>query len=299
MALFKSNDPIAAAESELAKLAKHVEDAQTAIDATEQDADASALRGDDDAVVTAKNAKAQEARDLKARRVTAYERKQAEIVTLNAARDEKIDRETRHATANEIEAQLRNASAIGKRFDAVIAELAAYTAWATRFIPEAAGLANYCKASRAEIPEALALIGKTAGYHAAAVLSGTAPATLRKPEAPFVPAVIAKPPTVQLFAMRPVKWKDVNGKLTTAQKFTDAQLTPQAAMRALASGACVNMSDPLRRQHHGTTAGNADPRLAFDLDAEPERKADPITASVPPQFTVVDRGPAVPMKIAR
>jgi hypothetical protein len=304
MALFKSNDPIAAAESELAKLAKHVEDARTAIDATEQDADASALRGDDDAVVTAKNAKAQEARDLKARRVTAYERKQADIVTLKAAHDEKIDRETRHATANEIEAQLRAGHSIGKKFDAVMEEMAAFAAWSAAFIPEAAGLQNYCKASRAQIPEAMTMIGKMAAYHAAAVLAKTAPATLRKPEPVFVPVAIVKPERVPLFCLRPIKFTDPDsGKLIVVQKFQDAELPPTFARAALEANICARLSDPLRKQHHGTTPGHAEAALAFDLDAAmntPKSPAvDPITAppQPPSQFEVSDYGRRPVMKV--
>jgi hypothetical protein len=299
MALFTKADPIAAAITERTKLASLEADAKLALDIAEENANASAAKGADDATVKADNSKVQECRDLLARRHTALERKDADIVTLTSERDEKIDRETRHKTADECETQLRNANAIGKRFEAVMVELGAYTEWCAPFIPEARGLQGYCQSSRAEIPEALALISKTVGYHAAAVLAGTAPATLRRMDAPFVPAVVPTARTVHLFAMRPVKWKDANGKQIVAQKFTDVMLTPSAAMRAISVKACVQINDPLRRQHHGTTAGNADPRLAFDLDTDPERTADPIMASTPPQFTVVDRGPAIPMKIAR
>jgi hypothetical protein len=294
MALFTKADPIAAAVIERAKLASLEADARMALDIAEENANASALKGADDATVKGDNAKVQECRNLLARRQMAIKAKDADIVALTSERDEKIDHETRHATANEIEAQLRNASAIGKRFDAVIVELAAYTAWATPFIPEARGLANYCIASRAEIPEALALIGKTAGYHAAAVLAGTAPATLRKPEARFVPAVITKPERVTLFCLRSIKYTDPDsGKLIVIQKFQDGEFPPTYAKVALEQNTCTRLSDSMRKLHHGGTPGHADVNLAFDLDAAmsmPKPAAiDPIMTSAPPspQFEIV------------
>ncbi|KJC44815.1 hypothetical protein UP09_14285 [Bradyrhizobium sp. LTSP885] len=303
MALFSKSDPIAAAVVDRTKLAGLETDAKLALDIAEQAAEASAARGADDATVKADNARVQECRDLLARRQTAGERKDADIVTLTSERDKKLDQETRHNTAGECETRLRSGHAIGKRFDAVMAELAEYAAWAVPFIPEAGGLHNYCKASATQIPEALTLIGKLAANHAAAVLAGTAPATLRRPEPAPVPTVAPVAPTVHLFAMRSVKWKDANGSAIVAQACTDVYLTPNAAMRALSAKACVQINDPLRRKHHGTVAGHADPRFALDLDADPESTADPILASTPaspqPQFTVVDRGPAIQMKVVR
>jgi hypothetical protein len=66
------------------------------------------------------------------------------------------------------------------------------------------------------------------------------------------------------------------------------------------------MSDPLRRQHHNTTEGHGRLDTAFDLDADPNSVAiDPIMSSASPsstqqtpQFTPIDRGPPVQLRIA-
>jgi hypothetical protein len=308
MALFTKSDPIAAAVIEHAKLASLEADAKMALDIVEDNANASAAKGADDATVKADNSKVQECRDLLARRHTALERKDAEIVTLTSARDEKVDGDTRHATANEIETQLRAGNATAKKFDAVMEEMAAFAAWSAAFIPEAAGLQNYCKASRAQIPEAMTMIGKMAAYHAEAVLAKTAPATLRRPEAPFVPTVIAKPERVTLFATRSVKYTDPDsGKLIVIQKFQDGEFPPIYARAALEAKVCTRLSDPMRQKHHGTTGGHASVELAYDLDAlmkaAKPAAIDPIMASAPPQppsqFEVSDYGrkPVVLMKV--
>jgi hypothetical protein len=114
---------------------------------------------------------------------------------------------------------------------------------------------------------------------------------------PVAPVTVIPPaPTVSLFAMRPVRWIAADGTPRVAQKFSDANLTPSAASRGLACGALVPLDSPLRRQHHNTVEGHARADLALDLDAEPA-PIDPIQRSSP--FTVVDRGPAIQMKVAR
>jgi hypothetical protein len=135
--------------------------------------------------------------------------------------------------------------------------------------------------------------------HGAAVLAGDAPATLRAPEV-LVPVVEAVPaPTVQLFALRAVKWRDTEGQQQIGGKFSDVFLTKSAAARALATGACVEMSNPLRRKHHGWSTERPQLDHATDLDdADPAMQA-PTPIEHPSPFTIVDRGGAIQMKVAR
>lgn len=101
-----------------------------------------------------------------------------------------------------------------------------------------------------------------------AVAEGRAPIPHR-PE-PVAPVTVIPPaPCVQLFCMRPIKWRDAQGQQRIAQKFSDANLTPSAASRGLACGALVPLDSQLRRQHHNTVEGHARADLAFDLDADP------------------------------
>lgn len=89
-----------------------------------------------------------------------------------------------------------------------------------------------------------------------------------RPEPVAAIALILPAPTVNLFAMRPVRWIAADGTLRVAQKFTDADLTPSAASRGLACGALVPLDSPLRRQHHGTVEGHGRADNALDLDAD-------------------------------
>jgi hypothetical protein len=98
------------------------------------------------------------------------------------------------------------------------------------FVPESTGLVNFCIAARDQIPQATAMAGKLAGHHGAAVVAGSAPATLRKPPAAVVPTVAAKPVLTTVFAIRSIKFTDpVSGSLTVVQKFQDVQMSPEMA----------------------------------------------------------------------
>jgi hypothetical protein len=103
-----------------------------------------------------------------------------------ADRDAGIDRKARLETGNECEARLRESGDIMREGDAFLKRLAEFAGWAEPFTPEAAGVANLCVALRAQLPETLALIQKLVGYHAAAVMAGTAPARLKRVDAPIV-----------------------------------------------------------------------------------------------------------------
>ena len=83
---------------------------------------------------------------------------------------------------------------------------------------------NLAQICRAEIPAGGDLIAKLLRMHAAGVLRREAPAKMRMPEAPFVESVVVMPPTVQLFCLRPIKFRNASGTLITVQKFPDAEM---------------------------------------------------------------------------
>jgi hypothetical protein len=221
-----------------------------------------------------------------------------DVTDLQAQADKIADEQTRAATAGETDAMKTEIKTVGHEAIVAITKLANVAERAGMCVPEARGLHTYCTSSATQIPDAVALIVKLLGDHAAAVTAGTAPATLKKPEAPIKPTIAAKAPIVHLFAMRPVKWIGADGNQTVAQKFSDVYLTPSAAKRALELKAVVQINDPLRRQHLNTYGGHADPALALDLDniVSELKQAEPITHSA---FEPAVVGPARILKIAR
>jgi hypothetical protein len=292
MAFYSKTDPVKARN----KLRDRLGDAETAVIAATANTKELALSGADDATLDAAESHLRARADRVATLQAALVQADEQIAELEAERAVATDRKTRHQTADEIEKLLHGGNVAAKEFDVAMTKLADFAAQSAAFIPEAVGLRNYCDATRVQIPEAMAMIGKLAGHHAQAVLAGTAPATLKKPEAPVVAPPVTKAPTIRLFALRCVKFRDADGVLVAIQQFADGDFTPAAALKARSLKAVTELNDPLRRKHHGTIGGHPRVEHALDLDADPAGEAaDPIRSSASP-FQIVDRGPAINLK---
>jgi ABC-type transporter Mla subunit MlaD len=220
----------------------------------------------------------------------------AHLAKLESELAELLDKKTLAATVAEIAAMTTDLETVATEMDTVVSKLGAIAERAAGFIPEAGGLLAFTTASKTQIPDAVALITRLMNDHAAAVLAGTGPAALKRPEPVTVVAAIPPAPTVQLFCTRPVRWIAADGATRIGQKFTDVSVTPSAASRGLACGALVALDSPLRRQNYNTVEGNPRADLALDLDAEPVREAAPVLHEAFERPTI---GEACIFKIAR
>jgi hypothetical protein len=131
-----------------------------------------------------------------------------------------------------------------------------------------------------------------------AIESDAAPAPVIKAVAKAVP--VAKEPTVRVFAVKPLRWKDESGSERACGKFVDCDLPAATAKRALACGAALELTNPARKANLGTWPGNYSLAACFDLDAgSPSANAapqhDPIVHSA---FQPIDRGKPFTLKIA-
>jgi hypothetical protein len=308
MALFAKSKPLDTAVADRAKLFKLLQEAEAKIvDKTVAANDLANAGADDDTMKKAES-EVTEAANLVKRRRLAVETKDAEIKTLEAERDQAADQKQRDATAIEYHKLIEELASEGAVIAASASRMAGIAARIIPMAPEANGMKNFADVLVAQIPEAVDLLSRLIREHIASVLRREAPATVKKPAAPFVSVVVAAPVRMTLFAMRPIKHTDPDsGKLIVTQKFADVEMPPTFAKVALEAKAAVRVSDPLRKQHHGTVAGHAEALHAFDLDlamSEPKPvAADPILASPAPTpsspFTVVDRGGPIQMKVAR
>jgi hypothetical protein len=162
---------------------------------------------------------------------------------------------------------------------------------------EVGQIGHYLSNGASEVEVAVAVTLPQLRALVTAVANGEAPIPHRSE--PVVPvAEVPAPPTQIVFGLRSVKWHDANGVQQLGAKFSDVYLPPEAAARALKSGACVSISDSLRRQHRGWSTEHPRADLAYDLDA-----AEPITDEFQPerhsQFQQVDRGPGFTLRVAR
>jgi hypothetical protein len=303
MGLFKMSQEkqIVAAISARDKITARLADAERAVTDHRQVAEALALDGASDDALDAAEAKTRASVDRAATLRAALAQSVIVVANLERERDEAADRKQREATSSEVEQLARRMTDACARLVADAAALADWTARAAAVVPEAGGVLNFCVIVGNEIPAASSMISRLLRVHAQAVLDGRAAAVMPKAmEAYVAPPAPTNPPSQVLFCLRSVKWVDDAGQQRIAGKFEDAEVPVRLVGKALKCGACVPMTDPRRRELHGTQGGFP-PRLdtATDLDVDPATQvsSEPILASSP--FTVVDRGGPIQMKIAR
>jgi hypothetical protein len=278
------------------KLRTRLAEAEAAIIERQAAAEQAALDGADDNALTGAENKLRAAQDRGVTLRAALTKSEALVARLEHERAKQADAAQREKTGSEVELLARAVIEAAGELTAAAATMADLAARAAVAVPEARGLEQFVGACRVEVPAAADLIARLLRTHAAAVLARTAPAVLAKPPEPIVEPLKEKPPTVTLFALRPVRWIAADGAPCIAQKFTDAELTPSAASRGLACGALVPLDSPLRRQNHGTVEGHPRADLAFDLDAAPVRTAEPTLHSA---FEPARIGEPRILKIAR
>jgi hypothetical protein len=275
MALFAKSNPLDTAITARDKPLKLFQDAEAQLVA-ETDA-VNALGGADDATLEKAEARVTEKKALVKRRLLHLENADIEIKKLKAEQDEAADQNQRSATAIDCHKLIEELAKEGDFIAASASRLSGIAARIVPIAPEANGLKSFADVTTVQIPEAVALLSRLIREHAAAVLRKEVPSTVKKPDAPFVPPAVVKPVRMDLFCMRSVKYVDPDsGKLILIPKFQDGIFPPSYAKVALDLKACVCVSDPLRRQHHGTVSGHADVALALDLDeAMAEKSAGP------------------------
>jgi hypothetical protein len=231
-----------------------------------------AAQGADDATLDAGEAKLDKAERRVLTLRPALADKETRLAALEAARVETLDKKARATTAAEIAALTDELIEAASAYDASTAALADVCTRALIISSEMSGMAVFTAASRTEVAAAIPVLAEVLRQRVRQVLDGTAPAKLPTPETPFKPTIPEKPVTRRLFALRAVSWRE-GDVLRAAQRYTDVDLSPECAARAIKARVCVEVDDPVRRQNKGTWPGHPDPDQCFNLDgdvAEPQ-----------------------------
>jgi hypothetical protein len=272
---------IDAAKANLGRLRTKLAECEAAIIERRAQAMQLARDGAEDGALDKAEAATRAALDRKATISGAIADVELKLAALEKTFAENPDRIQREQTAKEIEQTTRRVIDASEAFTKAAEVLGGYLAKVT-YVPESASLLHLTQVCTAEVGPVTATVTRLAREYAASVTRGDASPVLKQPMQPYTaPPPPPKPETVPLFALRPIKWKNADGMQRVAQKFQDVDLPPATAARAIRIKACVQLTDPLRRQHHGTVGGNADPALALDLDEPEPRLADPIMQSSP------------------
>jgi hypothetical protein len=288
-----------------AKLVAQLVSAETDIVASEAETRRLSSAGADNAAIDAAKANEHTCVARRDARRVAVADSDKEIIELEIDVADAADQKQRAATIIELKAMTGEFEDAGKALCAGLEKMTAIAGRLAPFIPESGALANYCKGSATEIPAAIDLVLKLIGYHSASVVNHDAPATLRKPEPTYVAPASVQPALTQLFLLTDAVWTDSRGQQRVLAKHHDCELTAEQARRALRKGwACV--MDDVRRKQLRNQAMGRHPEVRFcmnfDLDEDASGAAiDPILASpaLPTsQFTPIDRGPPVQLRVA-
>jgi hypothetical protein len=267
------------------------------------------LAGDDadDAALSAAEAAMRREQDRAATVGDALGDIETAIVNIEAEIAEIVDARRRAETAAAVVALADSWGTLGATFDAAVGQLADLARHSATLTVDAHGLHVFLEAIQQQVPPAAALVATVLRDHAAAVLAGTAPASLPLPEALPVPLTAgASASSLQtLFCLRTIKWTDTSGKKHIVQQYEDAELEPHIAARAIKRQACVGLGDPRRSKllhaHGGKHARDALDTIDLDSEVARDPAHDPIMSDQvlrAANFRVIDRGPAQTMPIA-
>lgn len=131
-------------------------------------------------------------------------------------------------------------------------------------------------------------------------------------DALVVPAKLSaavKPKLTMVFSSHALTWLDQNGSQRVIAKWHDIELPHATAAFALQAGLAFLPDNPMCAKLRGQSPGHPEPGWLNNLDTgigpnislvdgEPQPPVDPIRSSSGP-FQIIDRGPAVQMKVAR
>jgi hypothetical protein len=220
-----------------------------------------------------------------------------------------VDQRIRKGTVAEIEQIAALFASAVTNANAALGDLAAITETMAGFLPDARGLAVFSAQAKAELPSPVMLLTAIMKNYSDGVLAGHEKATLPKVEVVTQRQAPASAPMLQVCVLKPVAWLDAAGLVQTAPRGEDISLPEKTAKHAIKINAACLLTDERRkiaRRVAGTKPGRPLRRNCIDLDdgMPADREAEPfvesiLRSSVPPMFTVVDRGPPKQMQVAR
>lgn len=168
-------------------------------------------------------------------------------------RDAAEAQKRRGEVATEIEKVAERLGEVGSEFAGLMQKMAALTERAAALTPDASGLHSFCSRALIEIPESAELLSQVLRGIATATRSGSAPAPLPQSVPQAQPTCHVPPPAMtRVFAVKPIKWLDATGALRLQPPHFDIDLEPALAARAIEIGAAIEITDPRRRQLHGS-----------------------------------------------
>jgi len=308
MALFQKATPatqmasrLEAKTAERDKLRNRLTEAVNAVAERRRTAQRLALDGANDSALDQAEASSRTAQDRVSTLTSALAESDDHVTALEHDLADLRDKAQRAATAAEIEEKATKLEELMPQFASLFEQMIAITKddAATLENWDATCLNKYAADSNLQIPAAIELVARSYRDRRDRVLDGRAAATLTKPPTPIPVIAVKTSPTTKLFATKKVCWTTAEGELVSAGKYNVVDLPSVTAVRALASGACQELGSELWKSW-GNTVPISTPPVSectnLDLDGPAA-----VTAIIPsdPQFTRIDCGPVVELRIPR
>ncbi len=251
----------------------------------------------DDPALDAAEAELRRAQDRVSTLTAALAESEQRLTIFERARDDAADKQLRAETAIAIEKLRQELTQAAAAFDAGSSQLAETCSRIAPVVLDCYGLQAFAMNARAEVPAAVQMITGILKDRARATLDGSAPATLPKPAPDVATAQLPLPPkTETVFFLRAAKWKDADGKAHLIPKFSDAELPPAIAARALKLGAAVPVTDERRKKYGSQSLPPPNEEWCLNLDDATDPPHEPVKHSA---FEVVDRGKPYTLKVVR
>jgi hypothetical protein len=299
MAFFKDSNSIKsvtkdidAAKANSTRLTARLTAAEDAVVARRREAETLALDGADDRSLDKAEGALRAALDRLSTISAASTEADKLVALLETRLADMRDKQTRAATAAEVEQMATDIEEIGAELVPLMVRLAAVTGRCDAAqIWSSSSLHAFASSCAQQIPDGINLVSQAVREFSIRVLDGRARATLLAPAVPAATAVIETPPVMRVFTTKPVMWTDAQGKRQTCGKYNDADLPPKVAKAALASGVCREIGSDIWRTWSGTKGfGHPDASECEDLDliADVVVKADPVIVDA--KFERLDRG---------
>jgi hypothetical protein len=180
-----------------------------------------------------------------------------------------LDQKERAKAAAEIEKLRSSYEAKANHLRASAAEFIGVADTASLYVPQAASARNFANLIATQLQTEAEFISAQLNHHKNAILAGTEPPRVPKPEIIVQTPVSTKRAERWVYCYSAVRWLDVEGRERTAGKYSMALLPAALARKAVERELADDLNAPRARalaECHGRSQFAADPSDCFDLD---------------------------------
>jgi hypothetical protein len=290
MALFKATDPDLQAQKDCesslrsrrrdrASLTERLAISETAITTYRAQARQLASEGADDKTIAVAETRMRESADRCDTLRGAVVDVDKIIAGIEAQIDQIVDKRCRRETSAAVDAMASRLAAAQAAHQAAALELEEAAKEGGILIPESVAVHQFVLSMREQLIPANEMIVDALKQHARGILAGHGSPSLPRPApAPPVLTVVAPPPepTMNIFAIRNLKYVNATGGITKVGKYKRADLPKKLAELALSSGVALPISDKRMRDLEQMASPLQPDETSCEWIGPPGKEAPPV-----------------------